>query len=193
MGLWILYVCLHSIMAAIWFKRMVKQLMGKHFNYYRLIYSCIAATTLIIIIIFQYSHPSILLFKPGWLLIGFGIIFSLAGLFVMIACIRKYFLNLSGIDVLLNQQSSPVLEKGGMHRHVRHPLYSGTLLCTWALFLLFPLLSNFIASAIITVYTLIGIRIEEQKLLLEFGDDYKVYALKTPMLIPFLKKKFSDL
>lgn len=116
---------------------------------------------------------------------------SLAGLVVMIKCVKKYFLNLSGVDVLLKQQKSTLLEQSGLHRYVRHPLYSGTLLFVWALFLLFPFLNNLIACVVITAYTLIGIRIEEHKLVLEFGDAYRRYAAKTPKLIPVFWKRPS--
>jgi protein-S-isoprenylcysteine O-methyltransferase Ste14 len=112
-----------------------------------------------------------------------------AGLVVMIACIRKYFANLSGIDVITKKQRPQVLELQGLHEYVRHPLYSGTLLFIWSLFLVFPLLSNLIAFLIITVYVFIGIRLEERKLELEFGENYKKYARITPMLIPSFRKR----
>lgn len=186
---WIIYAVLHSMMAAVWFKTYVQKVSGKYFRYYRLFYSCFAALTLVLLLIFQFSQPSVLLFKPGWLLMVAGGAGAVAGLAIMAICIRKYFLNLSGVDVLLKKQITPVLEKGGLHAYIRHPLYSGTLLFVWSLFLLFPLLSNGIACVIITVYTCIGIRMEEKKLIIEFGDEYRVYARQTPMLIPSIVKR----
>ena len=47
-----------------------------------------------------------------------------------------------------------------------------------------PFLSNLIACAIITIYTLIGIVFEEQKLRLEFGNEYIEYSKEVKMLIP---------
>jgi uncharacterized membrane protein len=76
------------------------------------------------------------------------------------------------------------LELGGLHRYIRHPLYLGTLLLVWALFLFFPLLSNLLACGMITGYTLAGIRLEERKLLRQFGEAYASYQRKVPMLIP---------
>ena len=179
-----MYSLLHSVMASVWFKTYVQKVSGKYYGYYRLFYSCFAALTLGLILVFQFSQPSMLLFDRGWLLILAGVAGAIAGLSIMIICIKKYFLNLSGVDVLLKKQITPVLEKGGLHAYIRHPLYSGTLLFVWSLFLLFPLLSNAIACTIITIYTCIGIRMEEKKLIVEFGDEYRVYARKTPMLIP---------
>jgi len=70
------------------------------------------------------------------------------------------------------------LELGGLHRYIRHPLYLGTLLVVWSLFLFFPSLSNVLACFMITAYTLAGIRLEERKLLQEFGEDYAAIAGK---------------
>ena len=49
-------------------------------------------------------------------------------------------------------------------------------------------INNLIAVLIITVYVLIGIKYEERKLLVEFGDSYRDYQLKVPKLIPHLMK-----
>ena len=76
----------------------------------------------------------------------------------------------------------------GIHAHVRHPLYTGTLLFTWGLFFVFPFLSHFIAVAIMSLYIIVGIKLEEEKLVEEFGEAYLAYQLKVPMLIPRLRK-----
>jgi methanethiol S-methyltransferase len=57
------------------------------------------------------------------------------------------------------------------------------------LFLLLPYLSLLIANSIITVYTLIGIGLEEKKLVNEFGESYSNYQASVPKLIPFLKPR----
>jgi protein-S-isoprenylcysteine O-methyltransferase Ste14 len=77
-----------------------------------------------------------------------------------------------------------VLEQGGLHRYVRHPLYFGTLLFVWALFFVFPYLNNLLACIIITIYTLIGATLEEKKLVKQFGEQYISYKRQVPMLIP---------
>jgi protein-S-isoprenylcysteine O-methyltransferase Ste14 len=45
-------------------------------------------------------------------------------------------------------------------------------------------LNSFVAYLALTVYILIGISFEEQKLLREFGEEYASYGSVTPMLIP---------
>jgi len=113
-----------------------------------------------------------------------GLTVGIPGVILMVVCIRKYFFNLSGVKVLFDNDKEARLETGGIHAFVRHPLYLGTLAMLWSIFLFFPLLSNLLACLSITVYTLIGIRLEERKLLKVFGDEYAAYRRRTPMLIP---------
>ena len=117
-----------------------------------------------------------------------GVMTGIPGLLMMIICIRKYFFDLSGVDVFKSTQSTPRLQTGGLHQFVRHPLYFGTLLFIWSCFLLFPMWNNLIACLVITIYTIIGIKIEERKLIREFGDSYIIYSRNVPMLIPNLFK-----
>ena len=72
----------------------------------------------------------------------------------------------------------------GVHRIVRHPLYAGTFIFIWGLLIVYPYLSLFITDAIITIYTLIGLKFEEKKMEREFGDAYKSYQQSVPMIIP---------
>ena len=107
-----------------------------------------------------------------------------AGIFIMGICVKKYFFYLSGVDVFYKKPAVPALQTGGLHRIIRHPLYFGTLLFIWGLFLLFTYLNNLIACLVISLYTLIGAKLEEQKLQAEFGAAYEEYSKKVPMLIP---------
>ena len=160
--------------------------MGNSFRYYRLCYSLFALIGLILLLWYQFSQQSILLYSSEFISYGVSIILIVPGLIVMLICIRKYFYDLSGIQAL--QRDRPAvnhsLQQDGLHKYVRHPLYFGTLLFVWGLLLVFPLLSNLIAAVVITVYVLIGIRLEEKKLLLEYGKEYEEYSSKVPKLIP---------
>ncbi len=92
---------------------------------------------------------------------------------------------LSGISVFKNENSEFQPMRQGINAYMRHPLYAGTLIVLWSLFFIFPLLNNLIACCCITVYLIIGIQLEERKLVIEFGEIYKAYQRKVPMLFPF--------
>ena len=182
--LWLLFGILHSLLAAGWWKRLMQRWLHAHYKYYHFAYSVFAALTLIGILLFQYTMQSRLLFTlPGWVNVLLGLP-VLAGVAIMLVVIRKYFFSLSGISVFYKQPPPAVLEQGGLHRYVRHPLYSGTLLFIWSLFFLFPYLSNLLACVVITLYTLLGARLEEKKLVTQFGEEYIAYKKRVPMVIP---------
>jgi len=113
-------------------------------------------------------------------------ILAMPGLVIMGICVRKYFYELSGLQAFQKREFRMTLQQKGLHKYVRHPLYFGTLLFIWGLFVIFPFLNNLIACVVITGYTLIGIELEEKKLQMEFGDEYDEYAKRVPKLIPRL-------
>ena len=103
----------------------------------------------------------------------------------MLVCMKKYISPISGINAFSREKKSiTVLQTEGLHSYTRHPLYFGTLLFIWSLFLFFPSLNNLISCCLISVYTITGIHIEERKLIMEFGECYKAYTRKVPMLMP---------
>lgn len=96
---------------------------------------------------------------------------------------------LSGIKSIFTPVSTPELKTDGIHRFVRHPLYSGTILFVVGLFFILPTLSNLIDVFLLTMYILVGIIFEEKKLKTEFGADYLEYMSKVPKLIPSFRKQ----
>ena len=108
--------------------------------------------------------------------------------------IKKYFSSLSGLRTFFIDEvkTGNRLIITGIHRYVRHPLYTGTFLFIWGLFILMPLASLLISNFIITIYTLIGIRFEEEKLIKEFGLPYVEYQKRVPKLIPTLKPSSTN-
>lgn len=122
-----------------------------------------------------------------------GSIIAIAGITVMGICIRKYFAHLSGIRSLyMIEKNQNELMITGIHKYVRHPLYAGTFLFIWGLWLFLPLLSLLITNMIITIYTLLGIKWEEQKLEAEFGASYKQYKQQVPKLIPLSSSRMDQ-
>jgi len=182
--LWGSFGLLHSLFAAGSVKRYFISLLGRRARYYRPLYSLFAFLHLGLVIVFQFSIKSFYLASFPLLKYLVGLLVGLPGVILMIVCIWKYFFDLSGVKAFLGRNEDARLESGGIHAYVRHPLYLGTLATLWSLWLFFPLLSNLLACLSITVYTLIGIRLEERKLLQIFGQQYADYRRSTPMLIP---------
>lgn len=182
---WVLFGVVHSVLADESVKEKVRMLFPGLYSYYRLLYNIVALVSFALLLLLQFGMRSPFLFQPVSIP---GYLLTLTGAMIMAICIRKYFLALSGLRAGHDGALSPnTLRIDGVHRFVRHPLYLGTFLFIWGLFFLIPQASQLISQTVITVYTLVGIRFEEQKLVAEFGSDYKKYQEQVPMIIPKLK------
>ena len=181
--IWISYCLVHSLLASNTVKKYALQVLRTNYKFYRPAYSILAFVSLGLLLWYHFLITGSYLFHWNLRFIP-GIILSLPGVIMMIVCIRKYFYELSGLQALQNESNKNTLQQKGLHKYVRHPLYLGTLLFIWGLFIIFPYLNNLIACLIITIYTVIGIELEEKKLREEFGDVYREYSKKVPRLIP---------
>jgi len=178
---------LHSVFAYSRLKQVANNTLKSRYKYYRLLYSCFATVSLMVVLWYHFSIRSTMLWQNSMVEKAAAITFSVPALIIMAISMKKYFADLSGIDVFFKR--SPIsahLEQTGLHKWVRHPLYSGTILLVWCIFLWHPSLSNLITASCITAYTRIGVYYEEQKLIREFGNEYVDYAKKVPMLVPGL-------
>jgi protein-S-isoprenylcysteine O-methyltransferase Ste14 len=64
----------------------------------------------------------------------------------------------------------------------RHPWYLATIILLWARG--FDV-AGLITNIILTIYLVVGTVLEERKLLIEYGEDYRRYRENVSMLIPF--------
>lgn len=182
--LWIAYGVLHSVLASIWFKVWAKKRLGTLFRYYRLLYTIFAFITLFLLLLFLFQMPSYRLYNHIYFTYFLGGCLLFTGLAIMLVCIKKYFLSLSGIRTLTAEKPASELIITGIHKYIRHPLYLGTFIFIWGLFVMIPTVSLLITNIIITVYTLIGTGYEEKKLEMEFGNSYRQYKKSVPKIIP---------
>lgn len=181
---WIFFGLVHSFLASLKIKNIFRIRLGKHYKHYRLAYNVFAILSFAAIVLFQFSIHSKNIFTPRLATKITGAVFIFLGLVLMLVCIKKYFAGLSGLRSLMQEDNHSELIISGVHRYVRHPLYLGTFIFIWGLFILFPTYSLLLSNVIITGYTLIGINMEERKLVKDFGEQYELYQKQVPRLIP---------
>jgi len=181
---WLLYFYLHSLLAA----TSVKAFFAKKFalrssRTYRIGYNIIGLTGILLLFYFQFIIPSTILFTTGFITNCIAFSLLLLGLIIMIVAIRNYdWKSFIGIT----DEKNYALVIAGMNRHVRHPLYSGTMLFVMGYFMWQPYFKNLMLMILMWAYLAIGIIYEERKLVKLYGDVYKNYQKKVKKMIPFI-------
>ena len=78
------------------------------------------------------------------------------------------------------------LATSGILGVIRHPWYLGAILLIWAR----PLdLAAIHVNTVFTIYLIVGTFLEEKKLVLAYGEEYRDYQKRVSMLIPFKRLK----
>ncbi|MFA6450785.1 MAG: isoprenylcysteine carboxylmethyltransferase family protein [bacterium] len=193
--LWVAWCFLHSATISITMTDFIKRKAGNAFRFYRMFFNLFAAATLIPVI----HYSSLIKGRPifAWegnlIVIHYillAIVFALLG-----GSLLKYdLLQFIGIRQALKQtphnamSESGELDTTGILGIVRHPLYLMTIIALWSGNLD---TKGIMVNTILTIYVLTGTILEERKLIHEFGDKYRAYQKRVPMLIPYklMKRK----
>ncbi len=77
----------------------------------------------------------------------------------------------------------------GVYRYMRHPQYTGIYVITLGFMIQWPTLTTLILWPFVIVMYYRLARREEQDLLEKFGDEYRRYAERTAMFLPFGGKR----
>lgn len=188
-GWWILWCAIHSGMIWVTVTDNLKRRLGGKFRFYRLFFNLTAIVTIIPVILYGRSLRSPVIFRwEGFMIVLQFLLFAM-GIWLFIAGARHYdLLQFLGLRQIRTGASHGTLTAaGGLHtagilRITRHPWYLGAILLLWMGDLNVAAL---IGNIILTLYLIVGTVLEERKLVLEFGDDYRRYQTQVSMLFPF--------
>jgi protein-S-isoprenylcysteine O-methyltransferase Ste14 len=200
MGFWVvlgavaIYGALHSLLASHAAMGWAEARFGQRAQrVYRLAFVVIALFTALPLLVLPLLLPDRLIYAipMPWVLLTLALQgLALLGVFKTVSLTgSEAFLGVRQLShpMPLRSRSGPEqLVTRGFYRTVRHPIYSFSFVLIW----LMPVVSwNVLALMIgLTIYTLVGVLLEEHKLRAEFGPAYETYRRETPMVIPRLRK-----
>jgi protein-S-isoprenylcysteine O-methyltransferase Ste14 len=179
--MWALYFFLHSLLVAEPVKRWLQEVSGLSAQAYRIVYNLFNLFGLVALLWFHidFACPAFYTVTTAVMLAG-GLL-SVAGLLLMLQSAREY--DLTSFLGLRKETNMPLQIKG-LHKYMRHPLYSGTLLFFTGICIAIPVYKNWYLLFLMIAYLFIGMWLEERKLIHVFGDQYKAYQKRVKRLIP---------
>jgi len=190
--LWIGYCFLHSLLISISFTKYISNLLKDYYSFYRLFYVLISLVLLIPLINYtsQIDRIVIISYNFPWSIVRNVFMYGSLLMFFWAFFFSYDPLSFFGIRQILNfkrsdeKNSAIDIKQKGLLGVVRHPMYLALIIYLWMQ--TFRVV-DIIVNTILTIYVVIGTLLEEKKLINEFGESYKQYQKRVPMLIPFTK------
>ena len=192
--MWTGYCSLHSYLISIRFTNRMTRLLKKYYAFYRLAYVMISF--ILLVPIFQFkaqlnvTDPVIFTYEFPLSMVRYVLTSGSLLMFFWAFFFGYDPLSFFGIRQILDfgktkkTDPSEKLKKTGLLGIIRHPMYFAVIIYLWCQTFR---ASDIVVNIVLTLYIFIGTRLEENKLVLEFGDQYIKYQDEVPMLIPFTK------
>jgi len=191
---WLLYFVIHSLLASLSVKNWVAARWPSKMPLYRLSFNIIAVLLLMVPLALTFA------WQGAWLWQWQGAWFWVAQGMVAVAVVgfiwsmRYYdgseFLGLrqwrEGVESVEDQEH---FQLSPLHRWVRHPWYFFALLIIWSHDMH---LGWLVSATMMTLYFIVGSRMEETKLVAYHGEVYRQYQRLVPGLVPLPWRHIDD-
>jgi len=185
-GVWLAYFLIHSVLASLGVKHWLAGRYPALIPAYRLLFNLFAVLLLIPPLYLTYGWQGPWLWRwtgIGWWLANGVALLALALFYWSLRYydIREFMGSRQWQARERNVEDQEVLRISPLHRHVRHPWYTLALVLIWTR----DMNGAFLLTAVvITLYFIVGSRLEERKLVAFHGDAYRGYLKRVPGLLP---------
>ena len=183
---WFLFAIVHSLLARPVIQSRIENYLWR---FYRLTYNLLAIFSIALVLLtgrlVLNTNRFVLFDNKIALFATFSL--QITGFIVLLLALSTYDIGrFTGITQVitnerLNSADNEPLQKLGLNRWVRHPLYTGAFFVLWG-----GSVSMFDVWTAVwgTLYLLIGTLFEERKLIKIYGDEYKRYQQEVPRYFP---------
>ena len=185
-SLWLGYFLIHSVTASLNLKKWVASHYSQFMPAYRLAFNIFSTILIMPILWLSFSWSSEPLWRWSPAIFWFLQFISLLTVVAFYFSLRYYDMaefmgtkQLSEHNTAVEDQEQFVI--GEFHRFVRHPWYTMGIIIIWCRELDPVMLTS---AVMLTLYFIVGSRLEERKLLQYHGDVYRQYIDRVPGLIP---------
>ena len=196
---WLAYFFIHSALASFRVKRWFALRHPKKVSFYRAGFNLVSLILLLPILWQMHRYPGAIWWTwHGWAAwLGNGL--ALAAIVGFVASLRHYdgkeFLGLRQVQASEAESEAigtindmEEFRISPLHRYVRHPWYFFSLVLIWTRDMNGAML---VSAVLLTLYFVIGSRLEERKLIARHGDAYRRYVQCVSGLIPLPWKSLS--
>ncbi len=188
------FAIVHSYTASLGFKKLAYRYVSE--GVYRFLYSAFSAITALPLaglwLYYRWDSPLVYAVPHPYRLVSFAVMASGAAI-AMVSLAQTDPLEFLGVKAVLemDQKKEKRLITSGVYGFVRHPLYLGGMLFFWGNPVM--TLMDLAGSAFVSAYLILGSRLEEGKLLEEFGEEYEEYQSRVSAFLPveWMKNKLG--
>ena len=183
---WGSYSLIHSWLASLQLKRLVAQRWPQFMPAYRICFNLLAMVLVIPPLWWTFSLPGPQLWQWSGALWWVANGLALMALVGVAWSMRDYdsgeFLGIrQWRDKEMSVEDQEGFHVSPLHRYVRHPWYSLSLVLIWTRDMDLAFLT---AAVVMSIYFVVGARLEEQKLVIYHGEKYRSYQTLVPGLLP---------
>ncbi len=190
-GLLVLFGLQHTIMARQGFKKAWTKIVP--WSMERSTY--VLATFILLVLLFAYWQPMPAVVWSVEAPLWSGVLTALFFLGVVLVLLSTVLINhfhlfglMQGWYRFKNKEvPGPQFVTPSLYKHIRHPLYLGWITMFWATSHMTA--GHLLFAAIWTIYIFIAIGYEERDMVALFGDKYRDYMAKVPVILPFGGRK----
>ncbi|MEW5913040.1 MAG: NnrU family protein [Thermodesulfobacteriota bacterium] len=186
---WAAWCGLHSLLLADFLRPRLQRVVRLSTSQYRLLYSLFSLITFYPLAIYSIGQGALLpfLWPRPWLWVQL-ILLSWSGFLLLWSSwsFSQGGFDLFGLSDSLSHQPRPQrLISRGAYAYMRHPMHVSAMIVVWARSHNGP--ADVLISLLMSVYIALGTWHEENRLRRQFGQAYREYARKVP-LVPFCGK-----